>query len=130
VHHQQPGEHGKAGHRHRRPARRVGNRGCLVGLLVVEDGGGHQHVRMAEVHPSEHVDVQRQQHGGADDAQADPSHGATLNQAANAPLTRRPRDASWRPGRTADGAAGTGAGDRSIAPAPKLMLLADAVRTR
>jgi hypothetical protein len=45
---------------------------------------------MTEVHPGEHDAVQRQQHGGADDPQPDPSHGASLDQAANATLTRQP----------------------------------------
>jgi hypothetical protein len=45
----------------------MGNRGWLAGLLMVEGGGDQQHVGMAEVHPGEEVDVQRQQHGGADD---------------------------------------------------------------
>jgi hypothetical protein len=64
---------------------------------------------MTEVHPGEHDALQRQQHGGADDPQPDPSHGASLDQAANATLTRQPatlrRTASPDEGRpdTADG---------------------------
>ena len=49
---------------------------------------------MAKVHPGQHDDVQHQQHGGANDPQADPSHGPTLNQAANATLTGQVTPAS------------------------------------
>lgn len=72
------------------------SRGCLAGRLVVEGGGGHQQVGMAMVHPGGWIVVQPQQYGGADDPQADPSQGASLDQAANATLTHRAREAGHR----------------------------------
>jgi hypothetical protein len=51
---------------------------------------------MAMVHPGGWIVVQPQQYGGADDPQADPSQGASLDQAANATLTHRAREAGHR----------------------------------
>jgi len=82
---QQTGEHGKAGDRHGSPARRRGNSGGVLG--VVDGDHDHRRVGMADVHAGEHEDVQRQQHGSAEEAGAGQSHCGSFNELANATLT-------------------------------------------
>src|SRR6266545_565595 len=83
---QQAGEHRKAGDRHRMPTGWPGNSEYIRALAEVDDDR-HRPV-VAAVNAREHDDVQRQEHGGTDDAGAGQSHGGSFDEAANARLTR------------------------------------------